>query len=98
MSGLPEIALHALCPMHAVLTESGHIRQAGPTLHKLTDQRLEGAAFLDVFEVYRPRAISSMKGLLQNQGRKLHLRLRDGVRTQLKGAAQTWAGHSIVHN
>jgi diguanylate cyclase (GGDEF)-like protein len=85
MSVLPEEILHLLCPMHAVLEPTGHIRQAGPTLHKLGPDRLEGALFLDVFEVYRPRAVASMAQLLQTEGRKIRLRLRGGVRTQLTG-------------
>ncbi|MGP6087558.1 diguanylate cyclase domain-containing protein [Antarctobacter jejuensis] len=85
MSMVPEEMLHLLCPMHAVLEHTGHIRQAGPTLHKLGPRRLEGARFLEIFEVYRPRAVGNMDQLLQTAGRKLHLRLRDGVRTQLKG-------------
>lgn len=85
MSMLPEEMLHLLCPMHAVLERTGHIRQAGPTLHKLSASRLEGARFLDIFEVYRPRAVGNMEQLLQTAGRKLHIRLRDGIRTQLKG-------------
>lgn len=85
MTDLPEEMLHQLCPMHAVLTPTGHIRQAGPTLHKLTDTPLEGARFLEVFEVYRPRRVANMAQLLQTGGRKLHLRLRDGIRSQLKG-------------
>ncbi len=85
MTALPEEMLHLLCPMHAVLEDTGHIRQAGPTLHKLGSTRLEGARFLEVFEVYRPRAVGNMEQLLQTAGRKLHLRLRHGVRTQLKG-------------
>lgn len=85
MSSLSEEMLHQLCPMHAVLGPAGHIRQAGPTLHKLAQTPLEGARFLEVFEVYRPRRVENMGQLLQTGGRKLHLRLRDGLRTQLKG-------------
>jgi diguanylate cyclase (GGDEF)-like protein len=95
---LPEEILHAICPMHAVLTASGHIRQAGPTLHKLQSAPLEGARFLEVFEVYRPRAVETMSGLLQTQGRKLHLRLRSGVRTPLKGlVVATGDGGAVVN-
>ena len=85
MSNFPEEMLHNLMPMHAVLDPDGRIRQAGPTLHKLSVDRLEGAFFLDVFEVYRPRAIDGMEQLRQSEGRKLHLRLSSGVRTPLKG-------------
>lgn len=85
MTGLSDEILNVICPMHAVLGLGGHIRQAGPTLHKLTPRRLEGAHFLDVFEVYRPRAVVCMGQLLQTEGRKMRLRLRDGLRTQMNG-------------
>lgn len=82
---LPEEVLHLICPMHLLLEPSGHIRQAGPTLHKISPEPLEGAPFLEVFEVFRPRAVTCMKQLLQTEGRKIRLRLRGGVRTQLYG-------------
>lgn len=85
MSTLPEEMLHLLCPMHVVLGPTGHIRQAGPTLHKLSRTPLEGVRFLDIFEVYRPRTVASMEQLLQTEGRKIRLRLRSGMRTMLYG-------------
>lgn len=85
MNEFPVEMLHLICPMHAVLDRTGHIRQAGPTLHKLSDTPMEGTRFLEMFEVYRPRAVYGMTDLLQTSGRKLHLRLRKGVRTPLKG-------------
>ncbi len=98
MSSVPEEMLHHICPMHAVLDPTGHIRQAGPTLHKLGTRPLEGARFLEIFEVFRPRAVNSMKGLLQTQGRKLHLRLRTGVRTPLKGVlVGTGDGGAVIN-
>jgi diguanylate cyclase (GGDEF)-like protein len=85
MTALPADRLLALCPMHALLDATGHIHQAGPTLRKLHGAPLQGARFLEIFEVYRPRVVQSMAQLLQTEGRKLHLRLRGGVRTPLKG-------------
>ncbi|WP_323771561.1 GGDEF domain-containing protein [Antarctobacter sp.] len=85
MSRLPEEILHLICPMHLVLEPTGHIRQAGPTLHKISPERIEGARFLEIFEVFRPRAVASMEQLLQTEGRKIRLRLRGGVRTPLYG-------------
>ncbi|SMX49307.1 GGDEF domain-containing protein [Maliponia aquimaris] len=85
MSTIPEEILHHLCPMHVVLDPQGKIRQAGPTLHKLSRERLEGARFLEIFEVYRPRTVASMEQLLQTEGRKIRLRLRSGMRTMLYG-------------
>lgn len=78
--------LDVLCPMHAVLGASGHITAAGPTLCKLCpDLTLPGMRFLELVEVSRPRGITGMEGLLAHAGRKLHLRLRGGARTALKG-------------
>ncbi|MDA7426393.1 diguanylate cyclase domain-containing protein [Thalassococcus lentus] len=77
--------LHTLCPLHALLDRHGRIVQAGPTLIKLFDSPVQGERFLDLFEVYRPRAVTAMAGLLQTEGRKLHLRIRLGKRTSLKG-------------
>ncbi len=82
---IPLAALHVFCPMHVALDRFGHIKQAGATLHKLGVPQLEGRRFLDVFEVYRPRAVDCMTQLLRTEGRKLHLRLRSGKRTSLKG-------------
>ncbi|MFZ5962834.1 diguanylate cyclase domain-containing protein [Thalassococcus sp. BH17M4-6] len=82
---LPDL-LAQLCPMHALLSPTGHIRHTGPTLRKLRPGlELNGRRFLEVFEVQRPRGVTDMAGLLALAGRKLHLRLRDAPRTQLKG-------------
>ncbi|MCT4558276.1 MAG: diguanylate cyclase [Pelagimonas sp.] len=85
MTMFPEEMLHVFCPLHVVLDRTGHIRQAGPTLHKISPIPLDGARFLEVFEVYRPRVVESMGQLLNTEGRKLHLRVRSGIRTPLKG-------------
>ncbi|SMX29369.1 Response regulator PleD [Pelagimonas phthalicica] len=85
MNRFPIEMLHRFCPMHAVLDSTGHIRQAGPTLHKICGDNLEGKRFLEIFEIYRPRAVVGMGDLLKTEGRKLHLRLRHGVRTPVKG-------------
>lgn len=85
MSQFPVEMLHRFCPMHVVLDKTGHIVQAGPTLHKVAGEGLDGKRFLEVFEIHRPRSVESMHDLLQTEGRKLHLRRRSGVRTSLKG-------------
>jgi diguanylate cyclase (GGDEF)-like protein len=98
MSMVPEEILHLICPMHAILEPNGCIRQAGPTLHKLSPEQLEGARFLEVFEVYRPRAVHSMVQLLQTEGRKIRLRLRGGVRTPLNGVlVSNSAGGAVIN-
>lgn len=78
--------LDTLCPMHAVLDATGHILHAGPTLHKIHAGRpIEGQRFLEVLELRRPRACTSMAGLRFLAGQKLHLRLRQPPHTGLKG-------------
>lgn len=85
MIEFPIEMLHRFCPMHVVLDRTGHIVQAGPTLHKIGGDNLDGKRFLELFEIYRPRSVLGMSDLLNSQGRKLHLRLRSGIRTPLKG-------------
>jgi len=78
--------LDALCPMHAVLNSTGHIVHAGPTLEKLhSSGPIVGRRFFDLFELRRPRSGMGFDDLRRLSGRKLHLRLRDGPRTELKG-------------
>ncbi|MDJ0821902.1 MAG: diguanylate cyclase [Paracoccaceae bacterium] len=78
--------LTKFCPMHVILDADGNIVSVGPTLTKLRiEETLVGARFLDVFELSRPRAITTMRGLLDSAGRKLHMRFRDAPRTPIKG-------------
>lgn len=78
--------MDVLCPMHAVLNAAGQVVHAGPTLVKiLGDVPLVGTAFADHFEIKRPRLDGSMQALLAQAGTKLHLRMREGRRTDLKG-------------
>lgn len=82
----PVALLDQFCPMHLVLNGSGHVTHAGPTLQKLRPcEALVGRRFLEVFEVRRPHAITTMKALLDCAGPKLRLRFRDAPRTDLKG-------------
>ncbi len=78
--------LDVLCPMHVQLNEDGVIRHAGPTLLKLyAEGALIGQPFLEVFELARPKRVSSMAGLIKTAGQKLHLKKRSEPQTGLKG-------------
>ena len=78
--------LDILCPMHVALDGTGHIIHAGPTARKLHgDRPLEGQRFLELFELSRPRAVSTMPQLMAVAGVKLHLRTRGEPQTGLKG-------------
>lgn len=79
-------ALDVLCPMHLVLSPTGHVVHAGPTVQKLRpDASMVGARFLELFDLKRPRAISTMGELRAAAGVKLHLQLRNMPKTEIKG-------------
>ena len=102
MSTLADItrALDVLCPMHLVLADTGHVVHAGPTVQKLRpDTPLVGRRFLEVFDLKRPRAITTMSQMVAAAGTKLHLQLRDPPQTEIKGVlvAAPIPGHSIIN-
>ena len=102
MTGLSDMSgvLDKLCPMHVVLSASGHVVHAGPTVQKLRpDKPLDGRAFLDIFDLKRPRGITTMDQLNSMAGTKLHLQLRDAPHTEIKGILVRAPGsvHSIVN-
>lgn len=78
--------LETLCPMFVLLDDRGRIRQVGPTLQKLRPGRqMVGREFLDLFELVRPRAVTTVPALMSMAGAKLHLKFHDEPRTALKG-------------
>ena len=94
-SALDVSALDVLCPMHLILGSAGHILHAGPTLMKMREgQELTGQRFLEVFEVKRPRALTSMAGLQDSGPHKLSLKLRAAPHTALKGVLVSAADKS----
>lgn len=78
--------LDVMCPMHVQLDSEGRITHAGPTLAKIfPDSNLVGQLFLEVLDLNRPHAITSMPLLLAAAGKKLHLKKRTEPMTGLKG-------------
>lgn len=78
--------LETLCPMFVLIDATGRIRRVGPTLQKLRPkQPMVGADFLQLFELVRPRMVSTMPALMATAGGRLQLRFRDEPRTGLKG-------------
>ncbi len=78
--------LEMLCPMFVLVDEQGEIKFVGPTLQKLRPkQPMQGRSFLDVFDLVRPRSVTTTSALLSLAGAKLHLKLKDEPRTALKG-------------
>lgn len=78
--------LETLCPMFVLVNEDGRITRVGPTLQKLRpDQPMAGKEFLEVFELVRPRTVTSLSALMSLVGTKLHLKLHHTPRTALKG-------------
>ena len=98
MAGDLSAALDVLCPMHLRLDGSGHIRHAGPTLHRLLAAPLEGARFLEAFECLRPRDIAGMQALREVAGQKLRLRLRGRTRTPVTGVLMPLADGGALVN
>ncbi len=90
MSGIQNMSavLDMLCPMHVMISRTGHITHVGATLRKLRPELdWVGARFLEVFALKRPRAVTSIAHLRESVGIKLHLQLRDAPATELKGVA-----------
>jgi len=88
MMGTDDLAklLETLCPMFLLLDDQGRIRQAGPTLQKLRPETpMAGQRFLDIFQLIRPRSVTTIPALMAMAGAKLHLRFHDEPRTALKG-------------
>lgn len=79
-------ALDILCPMHLCVSPTGHIRHVGPTLQKLRpDLTWSNMRFLEVFDLQRPRNITTMQQVLAINALKLHMKFRDRPRTTLQG-------------
>lgn len=91
--------LGTLCPMFVLLDGDGTICQAGPTLQKLrSDQPMPGRAFLDVFDLVRPRSITSFRDLMASEGVKLSVKFRDEPQTALKGLVSPLpAGGAVIN-
>lgn len=86
LHSLKTAALDLLMPMHLIVSSSGHIVQAGPTLKKILGaEYLISSRFVEVFEINRPRGAVTMAHLMAAEGGKLRLRLRDEPRTQMQG-------------
>ena len=86
---LPMSALDRLMPLHLVLSASGRVRAAGPTLRRLfVGQKVIGRSFLRLFEVRGPARIIDMDGLRARLGGKLNLIPRVGAPAlRLRGVA-----------
>ncbi|MDJ0630147.1 MAG: diguanylate cyclase [Rhodobacter sp.] len=84
-------------PMSLVVSRTGHIVQAGPTLAKLRPERsLLGTRFLEIFELKRPRDVTTIAGLCAAAGAPLSLRFRDAPETPLRGLAAVLQGEGLL--
>ena len=71
ITGISYEALGALFPMHVVLDDAGNILQVGPTLAKILKRDLKGQAFLDAFEIKKPRSAKTFDAVKKSLGRKI---------------------------
>ncbi len=78
--------LDVLCPMHVLISSTGHVEHVGPTLRKLRPGKAwTGMRVTELFHFIRPRAVQQMEDLHAVIGKTLHLEMRDELRTALKG-------------
>lgn len=91
--------LDTLCPMHVEINHTGHIVHAGPTMVKILGKDIVGQRFLELFELRRPRVITSVAKLRADAGTTLHLRMRTDDGIGLKGVAMPNPGsdHLVVN-
>ncbi|MEM6729240.1 MAG: GGDEF domain-containing protein [Pseudomonadota bacterium] len=89
-------ALDVLCPMHVEVDGAGRIAHLGPTMAALLDAGARGAGLFDIFDILKPRAVTSLAALREKAGAALHLRLRDSHRTALKGVAVPHGDGAII--
>lgn len=89
--------LDILCPMHLLVSATGHVTHVGPTLAKLRPVSLVGARFLEVFEVLKPRRITSISDLVAREGEALRLRFRDLPGTRFKAVLAEGGGPTIIN-
>lgn len=79
-------AIAQLMPMHVWLSPDGRIKAAGRCFQKLCCKGdILGRQFTEVFDIRRPRAARSVKGLLEADGVQLQLSLIQPPHTTLKG-------------
>ncbi|MEP5729176.1 MAG: diguanylate cyclase [Sulfitobacter sp.] len=79
-------ALDVLCPMHLQIDGFGTIIHVGPTLKKMVHQeQLVGRPLLEVFEVKRPRNLTSSAELYAAARQKLTLKINAPPQTTFKG-------------
>lgn len=82
---LATAALGRMMPMFLWLDGDARIRGAGPTMQKLLGNIRSGEALLDVFDIRRPRQISSALDL--TRAPRLRMNLRKSPHTLFKGIA-----------
>lgn len=79
-------AIDQLMPLFIWITPTGHISAAGRTVKKMLGGRaVEGARFLELFEVKRPRNIEKFNDLNEFQHCPLRVAFRDNDRHAMKG-------------
>lgn len=92
------LALDVLCPMHLMIAPDGVVRHAGPTLEKLCKGRgLVGLGVLDIFEVIRPRRITSPAQLFEAAPGTLRLSFRQGPKTGFKGCIVRCGDGAVIN-
>ena len=88
-----------ICPMHVILDADGNVTSAGSTLKKLRpENKWIGEPFFSIFDIARPRGISSVDGMIKVAGTKLHLSFKTEPQTGLKGVLAPLPGGAVFLN
>ncbi|KAF0677577.1 diguanylate cyclase [Profundibacterium mesophilum] len=75
-----------LIPMHLRLDAQGRVTHVGPSLAKLAPQaRLVGRGVSELLAIRRPAGLSSDAAIMRAEGRTLHVTLRAGHGTRMRG-------------
>lgn len=87
-----------LIPMHLRLSEHGRITHAGPSLAKLAPHaKFVGRGVSDVLAVRRPAGLVSDQAIMRAAGRTLHVTLRAGHGTRLRGQLVPYANGALLN-
>lgn len=96
---LPPLTIARFMPMYLHLANNGIIQSCGPTLNKVSGgNKLEGKSFFSLFNIRRPRNITSLEKLLNHLGERLFLSLTDSHETEMRGVAMTDGESGILVN
>jgi len=89
-------SLDLVMPMHLLIDENARICHAGPTISKILGIDATDRFFFSLFEMRRPRYVTSMQHVRSHEGYKGYMRLRDKYQTPMIGTVTVLRSHELV--